>query len=125
MTLQKAAAIALTLALCVLGGCKPPQTDITAIVGATLFDPPDQLRPYHVVIVRGASISAIGPQQTTPIPAAAVKINGIGKVLMGTRRQLLTPGAAADLVVGTGDPIAGSFRTEREMRGGKWVEASR
>jgi dihydroorotase-like cyclic amidohydrolase len=101
-----------------LGGCgEPSGADTKVIVGATLLNGTDRME-HSVIVVRDGRIAAMGPQQSTPIPAGSEKVNGIGKyVVSANRGERIAPGAPADLLLMSADA-----RIERRMVGGKWVD---
>jgi hypothetical protein len=108
--------LALILSSC--GSSESPE--VQAIVGAALYNPPDPLLANSVVLVRGGVIVAIGPQQTTPIPAASEKINGLGKTIMPAQPgERLAAGSPATLLLVTGDP-GSAHKVERRMTAGRW-----
>jgi hypothetical protein len=101
-----------------LGGCaESPGPDTKVIVGATLLNGTDRME-HSVILVREGRIAAMGPQQSTPIPAGSEKVNGIGKYIVSANRgQRIELGAPADLLLMSADA-----KIERRMVGGKWVD---
>lgn len=92
-----------------------------AIVGAALYNPPDPVLANSIVLVRDGVIVAMGPQQTVPMPAASVKMNGLGKTVMPAREgERLKVGGPANLLLVTGDPASSSHKVERRMTAGRW-----
>ena len=119
------AAVAM-LALLAAACTEPPQPETIAIVGATLVDPANPPVAHSVVVVRKGRISAIGPQQTIPIPPGSEKVNGLGKyVAAANRGARLEPGVSADLLLLSANPMESQDnynRVERRMVAGKWVD---
>jgi hypothetical protein len=73
---------------------------------------------HSVIVVREGRIAAMGPQQSTPIPAGSEKVNGIGKYIISANRGVrIELGAPADLLLMSADA-----RIERRMIAGKWVD---
>jgi imidazolonepropionase-like amidohydrolase len=105
---------------------EPPRTATTAIVGATLVDSVNPPLEYSVIIIREDRISAVGPQQSTPIPPGSDKVNGSGKfVVAANRGSRIEPGAPADLLMLAANPLvdaANYSRIDRRMVAGKWVD---
>jgi imidazolonepropionase-like amidohydrolase len=122
LVLPFAAALALLLAACV----EPPLVDMKVIVGATLIDGANVPLPHSVIVIREGRISAVGPQQSTPIPAGSEKINGSGKYVAPANRGMrIEPGAPADLLLLSANPLErpeNFDRIERRMVAGKWVD---
>lgn len=110
------------LAACLLSCDAVESAPVVAIVGARLYNPPSPGFDHSVVIVRAGRIAAFGSQQETPVPAAAEKVNGLGKVVMpADSSRPLASGGPADLLLVSGDP-RGSYTVERRMRDGQWVQ---
>jgi imidazolonepropionase-like amidohydrolase len=120
---------------CVLAACmvlfacacsEPLGADVKVIVGATLIDGDNPPVPHSVIVVRGDRISAVGPQQSTPIPPGSEKVNGLGKfVVAADRGGSLQPGSSADLLLLSANPMespANYEKIERRMAAGKWVD---
>ena len=114
------------LALLAAACSDSPQPETKVIVGATLIDNANLRFEHSVVVVRDGRIAAIGPQQTTPIPAGSDKVNGLGKYIVTANRETrLEPGAAADLLLLSANPLESPEnynRIERRMVSGKWVD---
>jgi hypothetical protein len=107
------AALALLTAAC----AEPPLRETKVIVGATLRDTNPPLS-HSVVVIRDGKVSAIGPQQTTPIPKASQIINATGKYLVSANRGTpLRVGDSADLLL-----LSANETIERRMVSGKWID---
>ncbi len=79
------------------------------------MDPPIA---HSVVIIKDGLISAIGPQQTVPIPADSTKTNGLGKIVAAPDPAgKLVAGGPADLVL-----LDENQKVVKTMRGGKWID---
>ena len=110
------AVLALFLAAC----AEPPLPETKVIVGATLIDGSNPPLAHSIIVVREGRISAVGPQQTTPIPAGSEKVEAYGKfVAPANRGSRLEPGAPADLVLLSENNYE---KIERRMVAGKWVD---
>ena len=109
---------ACALALLVAACSEPPLAETKVIVGATLVDGVNAPLEHSVIIIRDGRISAVGPQQSTPIPAGSEKVNGIGKYIVAANRGArIEPGAPADLLL-----MSSNDTIERRMVAGKWVD---
>jgi imidazolonepropionase-like amidohydrolase len=118
---------ALALLVIFASACAEPQTgDVKVIVGATLINGDDPPIAHSVVLVRDDRISAVGPQQSTPIPAGSEKVNGLGKYVVAAKRGArLEAGVPADLLLLSANPLespANYDKVERRMVAGKWVD---
>jgi dihydroorotase-like cyclic amidohydrolase len=97
---------------------EPRAVDTKVIVGATLVDGVNAPVAQSVIIIREGRISAVGPQQSTPIPAGSEKVNGMGKYIVAANREVrIEPGAPADLLL-----VSPNDKIERRMVAGKWVD---
>ena len=114
------------LALIALSCTEPPLPETKVIVGATLIDGINPPLSHSVVVVRDGKVSAVGPQQSVPIPAGSEKVEGYGKYITAANRGAkIEPGAPADLVLLAANPLEnpGNYdRIERRMVSGKWVD---
>jgi hypothetical protein len=106
------------LALFLTACAEPPLADTKVIVGATLVDAANTPLAHSVIVIREGKISAVGPQQSTPIPAGSEKVNGTGKYIVAANRGArIEPGAPADLLL-----MSANDKIERRMVAGKWVD---
>jgi hypothetical protein len=100
-----------------LASCSSGDRPFQVIVGARVTDPPIE---NSIIIVKDGVISAIGPQQTVPIPADSTKTNGLGKTAASTNPNgKLSVGSPADLVL-----LDANRKVIKTMRGGKWIGES-
>jgi len=108
-----------TLALlCLFASCSSADRPFQVIVGARLTDPPIE---HAVVIIKDGVITAIGPQQTVPIPADSTKTSGLGQIVAAPDPGgKLTVGGPADLVL-----LDENHKVVKTMRAGKWVGRQR
>ena len=122
LVLRIVAALALLLAACV----EPPLVETKVIIGATLIDGVNTPLSHSVIVIREGRISAVGPQQSTPVPAGSEKIDGSGKyVAAASRGMRIEPGAPADLLLLSANPLerAENYdKIERRMIAGKWLD---
>jgi N-acetylglucosamine-6-phosphate deacetylase len=104
-----------TLAVvCLFSSCSSADRPFQVIVGARLTDPPID---HSVVIIKDGVITAIGAQQTVPIPADSTKTNGLGQIVGAPDPSgKLTVGGPADLVL-----LDENHKVVKMMRAGKWI----
>jgi hypothetical protein len=99
-----------------LSACSHLQdSGLKVIVGAKLEAGGGHLPlDYSVVVVGDGKFQAVGPQSSTPVPAGAEMIRGLGMTIRPVPGgDPIEAGRAANLVLkGT---------TERVMRNGEWV----
>jgi len=96
---------------------EPALRETKVIVGATLKDMNPPLS-HSVVVIRDGKVSAIGPQQTTPIPKASQIIDATGKYLVSANRGApLRVGDSANLLL-----LSANETIERRMVSGKWID---
>lgn len=108
------------LALFAIACTEPALPETKVIVGATLIDGINPPLEHSVIVVREDKISAVGPQQTTPIPAGSEKVEAYGKyVAAATDGLRIVPGGRADLILLSSNDRA---KIERRMVAGKWVD---
>ena len=119
---------ALALLVMITSACADPHSgaDVKAIVGATLIDGESTQITHSVILVSDGRITAVGPQQSTPIPAGSEKVNGLGKYVVSAKRGVrLERGTPADLLLLSANPLespANYEKIERRMVAGKWVD---
>jgi imidazolonepropionase-like amidohydrolase len=115
----------IVLAVFTVACTEPALPETMVIVGATLIDGVNPPLSHSVVVVRDGRIAAVGPQQSTPIPAGSEKVDGYGKYITAANRGAkIEPGMAADLLLLASNPLESPEnyeRIERRMVSGKWV----
>ncbi len=114
---MKLKAFAICAALSLLASCGSADRPFQVIVGAHIADPPIE---NSVIIVKDGVITAIGPQQTVPIPADSTKTSGLGKTAApAAPNEKLNVGSPADLVL-----LDANQKVIKTMRAGKWIDAT-
>ena len=82
--------------------------------------------PNAVVVVRDATIAALGPAAEVPIPPAATVFQAPGKYVFPSDLSVpLTRGGPADLLIVNVNPALDpdyAAKTHGRMRGGRWTQ---
>lgn len=132
--LAAASAAVLLVAACSRGESSAPASDVLAIRGARLFDG-ERVLPRATVLVRGATILAVGPD--IPVPDGARVIEAAGKTLLpglidahthrheqdSALEQALAFGVTTELGM-VGDPASARQRRDEQQAGGAAGRAS-
>lgn len=129
LRLLLAGALAALLISCAAKAPEPPAKPlIKAIVGGTLID--GTTRPplvNSVVLIRAGEILQAGPQATTPVPEGAERVEAIGLYVTPTQTGAqLVPGASADLLLVSGNPLDNPLlltNPVRVLKAGEWTNA--
>ena len=83
--------------------------------------PPGRISNITIGMTKEQVISAIGPQQTVPIPADSTKTNGLWQIVAAPDLNgKLVVGGPADLVL-----LDEHHKVLKTMRAGKWVGGQR
>ena len=75
------AGTALALTLASLGASAPPETGVTAVVGARVLTAAGTEYDNGVVLIEGGKIRAVGPAASVAVPAGAKVVDAAGRVV--------------------------------------------